>query len=185
MKICIIGAGIAGLSAAYNLSKNGHEVSIYESSPFAGGQASTIKINDFEIEKAYHHLFVTDKAILNLYKELGMSKDLKWYKSSVATYSEGKVWKTTSPFDLLLLSLIPFKERIKLILLSLRLKLLRNWKKMKSSLLEEAEKLEQLRLLENGCSFKTFAVACDSFSVDTFEQLEEARELSKKLNKNT
>ena len=132
MKICIIGAGIAGLSAAYNLSKNGHEVSIYESSPFAGGQASTIKINDFEIEKAYHHLFVTDKAILNLYKELGMSKDLKWYKSSVATYSEGKVWKTTSPFDLLLLSLIPFKERIKLILLSLRLKLLRNWKKIEN-----------------------------------------------------
>ena len=114
MKICIIGAGITGLSAAYNLSKIGHEVSIYESSPFAGGQASTIKIDDFEIEKAYHHLFVTDKAILNLYKELGMSKDLKWYKSSVATYSEGKVWKTTSPFDLLMLSLIPFKERIKL-----------------------------------------------------------------------
>ena len=132
MKICIIGAGIAGLSAAYNLSKIGHEVSIYESSPFAGGQASTIKINDFEIEKAYHHLFVTDKAILDLYKELGMSKDLKWYKSSVATYSEGKVWKTTSPFDLLLLSLIPFKERIKLILLSLRLKLLRNWKKIEN-----------------------------------------------------
>ena len=66
MKICIIGAGIAGLSAAYNLSKIGHEVSIYESSPFAGGQASTIKIDDFEIEKAYHHLFVTDKAILKM-----------------------------------------------------------------------------------------------------------------------
>ena len=48
MKICIIGAGIAGLSAAYNLSKIGHEVSIYESSPFAGGQASTIKIDDFD-----------------------------------------------------------------------------------------------------------------------------------------
>ena len=61
MKICIIGAGIAGLSAAYNLSKIGHEVSIYESSPFAGGQASTIKINDFEIEKAYHLFLVKVK----------------------------------------------------------------------------------------------------------------------------
>ena len=150
MKICIIGAGIAGLSAAYNLSKNGHEVSIYESSPFAGGQASTIKINDFEIEKAYHHLFVTDKAISNLYKDLGMSKDLKWYKSSVATYSEGKVWKTTSPFDLLLLSLIPFKERIKLILLSLRLKLLRNWKKI--------ENITAYDWLSNKVSKRTFEI---------------------------
>ncbi len=150
MKICIIGAGIAGLSAAYNLSKIGHEVSIYESSPFAGGQASTIKIDDFEIEKAYHHLFVTDKAILNLYKELGMSKDLKWYKSSVATYSEGKVWKTTSPFDLLLLSLIPFKERIKLIILSLRLKLLRNWKKI--------ENITAYDWLSNKVSKRTFEI---------------------------
>ena len=57
MKICIIGGGITGLSAGYKLSKSGHQVSIFESGSFLGGQASTIKIEDFEIEKAYHHLF--------------------------------------------------------------------------------------------------------------------------------
>ena len=66
MKICIIGAGITGLTTGYKLSKLGHEVEIFESASFSGGQASTINFENFEIEKAYHHLFVTDKAILGL-----------------------------------------------------------------------------------------------------------------------
>ena len=132
MRICIIGGGITGLSAGYKLSKLGHKISIFESGSFLGGQASTIKIEDFEIEKAYHHLFATDKSILDLYKELGIKNELNWYKSTVATYSEGKIWRTTSPFDLLRLSLIPFTERIKLFLISIRLKLLRNWKKIEN-----------------------------------------------------
>ncbi|MBA47367.1 MAG: hypothetical protein CL893_04680 [Dehalococcoidia bacterium] len=132
MKICIIGGGITGLSAGYKLSKSGHQVSIFESGSFLGGQASTIKIEDFEIEKAYHHLFATDKSILNLYKELGINNELNWYKSSVATYSEGKIWKTTSPLDLLKLSLIPFKERVNLFFISIKLKMMKNWKKIEN-----------------------------------------------------
>lgn len=132
MKICIIGAGITGLASAYKLSKLGHEVKIFESSPFSGGQASTIKINDFEIEKAYHHLFVTDKAILNLYKDLGIESELEWFNSSVATYANNKTWSTTTPIDLLTLPIIPFKERIKLSFISIKLKLINNWKKFEN-----------------------------------------------------
>ena len=132
MNICIIGAGITGLAAGHKLSKLGHKVSIFESASFSGGQASTIKIDNFEIEKAYHHLFATDKSILKLYKELGISDELTWYKSSVATYAENKIWKTSSPVDLLKLSLIPFSERVKLFIVSIRLKLLTNWKKLEN-----------------------------------------------------
>ena len=109
MKICIIGAGITGLTAAYKLSKLGHEVIIYESTSYSGGQASTIDFGKFEIEKAYHHLFVTDKAILELYKELNIENELNWYKSKVATFANKKIWSTTSPFDLLRLPIISFK----------------------------------------------------------------------------
>ena len=41
MRIGIIGAGMTGLTAAYHLSKAGHEVIIYEHAPFIGGHAST------------------------------------------------------------------------------------------------------------------------------------------------
>ena len=126
MKICIIGGGITGLSSAYKLATLGHDVKIFEASSFSGGQASTLKIKNFEIEKAYHHLFVTDKAILQLYKELEIENELEWFHSSVATYSNDKIWPTTTPIDLLRLSIISFKERIKLSIISIRLKLIKN-----------------------------------------------------------
>ena len=117
MKICIIGAVITGLTTGYKLSKLGHEVEIFESASFSGGQASTINFENFEIEKAYHHLFVTDKAILGLYKELDLEDELEWYKSKVATFAEKKIWSTTSPIDLLKLPIIPLKDRINLALI--------------------------------------------------------------------
>ena len=40
MKIGIVGAGLAGMSAGYDLLKAGHEVTIYEANSYAGGLAA-------------------------------------------------------------------------------------------------------------------------------------------------
>lgn len=44
MKIAVIGAGISGLSAAWRLSRDGHEVSLYEEGDYFGGHANTVDI---------------------------------------------------------------------------------------------------------------------------------------------
>ena len=41
MNIAIIGGGPAGLAAAYDLAKAGHEVTIYEAEPVVGGLAAS------------------------------------------------------------------------------------------------------------------------------------------------
>ena len=51
MKIGIIGAGAAGLAAAYDLVNGGHAVTVYESAPFVGGQASTISVGGAPLER--------------------------------------------------------------------------------------------------------------------------------------
>ena len=66
MKVGIIGAGAAGLTAAYELGKFGHQVTVYERSPFIGGQASTFELNGARLERGYHHLFTGDNYILDL-----------------------------------------------------------------------------------------------------------------------
>lgn len=43
MNIAIIGAGAAGLSAAYDLAALGHQVTIYEAAPQPGGLAAGFK----------------------------------------------------------------------------------------------------------------------------------------------
>ena len=45
MKIAIIGSGISGISAAYNLDKD-HEIVIYESNPRIGGHTNTVSVED-------------------------------------------------------------------------------------------------------------------------------------------
>jgi len=58
-----------------------------------------------------------------------------------------------------------------------RADVLAGWQDLPVSPLEALEKLEQLRLIEAGIPLLTFEVAADCFSVDTPEQLEQARAL--------
>ena len=44
MKIAVIGAGISGLSSAWQLSREGHQVSLYEAGAYFGGHANTVDI---------------------------------------------------------------------------------------------------------------------------------------------
>ena len=79
MQIGIIGAGIAGLTCAYELCRQGHTVDIYETAPFVGGQASTFTVQGSQLERGYHHLFVSDTHIADLMEDLGLSHQLKWF----------------------------------------------------------------------------------------------------------
>ena len=74
-KIAIIGAGVGGMSAAYDLVHAGHEVTLYEAADHVGGLAAGFKEPhwDWTVERFYHHWFATDEHILGLIDELGWS----------------------------------------------------------------------------------------------------------------
>ena len=55
---------------------------------------------------------------------------------------------------------------------------LQRWNALPHSPLEHTEKLEQLRLIEAGIGVGTFPVEDESLSVDTAEQLEQARAIA-------
>jgi predicted NAD/FAD-binding protein len=44
MKIAVIGSGISGLSCAYRLTQNDHEVSLYEANNYFGGHTNTVDV---------------------------------------------------------------------------------------------------------------------------------------------
>ena len=72
MKIAVVGAGIAGLSAAYDLLDAGHKVVVYEAANQPGGLAAGFQDEHWEwpLKKFYHHLFTSDKHIITLVKNL-------------------------------------------------------------------------------------------------------------------
>jgi len=115
MRVAVIGAGVAGLTAAHRLSEIGHVCDVYERWPGLGGQAATIDVGGgARIERYYHHLFVTDRYILALCRELGLPDEFEWRPSSVAMFADGRSHPFTTPLDLLRYPPLSLRSRLRM-----------------------------------------------------------------------
>ena len=111
----MIGAGVAGLTAAHRLSEIGHVCDVYERWPGLGGQAATVDAGGgVRIERYYHHLFMTDRHIQALYRELGLPDELEWRPSTVAMFTDGRTHPFTTPVDLLRYRPLSLRSRLRM-----------------------------------------------------------------------
>jgi len=129
MRVGIIGGGVAGLAAAYELTKAGHFAEVFEQAHFLGGQASTFDVFGGRLEKGYHHLFTSDTAIADLMDELGLGDRLAWLDSSVGFYLDGNIWDFATPRDLLKFKPLSLLSRFKVGFWTLILKNSANYRK--------------------------------------------------------
>ena len=53
-RVIVIGAGAMGLAAAYHALKRGHQVTVLEAAPEAGGMAAHFDLGGLSIEQAIH-----------------------------------------------------------------------------------------------------------------------------------
>src|SRR5712692_5377889 len=88
MNVAVIGGGIAGLTAAYELSKRGHEVTPYEGAPALGGQAGTFEVEGARLERFYHHLFMADLDMIGLVEQLGITHKMLWVQPKMGLYTQ-------------------------------------------------------------------------------------------------
>ncbi|HEY3697088.1 NAD(P)/FAD-dependent oxidoreductase [Phenylobacterium sp.] len=69
--VLIIGAGPAGLTAGYLLSKRGREVTVLEKDPvYVGGISRTVNYKDFLFDIGGHRFFSKAKEVVDLWKEI-------------------------------------------------------------------------------------------------------------------
>ena len=132
MKIGIIGGGVAGLTAAYELAKQGHGVAVFEKETELGGQAGTFPIEETRLERFYHHLFTSDRHILGLINELGLSPRMRWIDSQVGLFRGGKVYDFVTPLDLLRFTPLSLPNRLWAGLVSVYLQRQADWQKYES-----------------------------------------------------
>ena len=114
MNIAIIGAGFTGLSAAYTLTKMGHDVTVFEKEPHVGGLALGYKKKEWEwsLEAHYHHWFTNDRHVLGLAKEIGHTVIIKRPKSSI--YVDGDIFQFDSPREVLRFPKLSPAERLRM-----------------------------------------------------------------------
>jgi protoporphyrinogen oxidase len=128
-KILIIGGGFTGLTAAWRLSREpDFSVTLVERSGHLGGLAAGFPICGTSLERTYHHLFLTDTAILDLAAELGLKEKLMWGDSSIGIFRDGQIHAFKTSLDLLRFAPCSFPGRVRTGLAALYLQHQKDWR---------------------------------------------------------
>jgi protoporphyrinogen oxidase len=121
MKICIIGGGLTGLTAAYALSGR-HDIDLFEKNSSPGGCLSSYQVENYWIEKYYHHCFSGDRALHSLFDTLGLADKLEWRSGTTGYYAGGKIYPLTTPSEILRYPELGLADKARLALLTLKAK---------------------------------------------------------------
>ncbi len=147
MDIGIVGAGITGLTAAYDLTKAGHDVTVYEAQLYAGGLAAGFRDERWEwpLDRFYHHWFASDAELISLIDELGANDQLFFPWPTTSIYYQGESYPLDSPVPWLkflpisqvhrAVRVLQFKplsliDRLRVGLVAFYLTLTRNWERL-------------------------------------------------------
>ena len=128
MKIAIIGGGMAGLGAAYELAAGRqHEITVFEKSPTLGGLAASVRVGGTPLEAFYHHLFPTYYDFLEIADTIGIRDAIFFRKAETAIFYGGRLYRFTSPTDLLRFAPLGMADRLRTGAMLGRLKLSKRW----------------------------------------------------------
>jgi protoporphyrinogen oxidase len=125
--VLVIGAGFCGLAAGYELGRQGIRVTILEQDTDIGGLAGSFRVNGIRLEKFYHHWFTNDVHVMGLIEELGLLEQILLRPTRTGMYFANQFFKLSTPLDLLHFSPLSPPDRIRLGLLALRARRVRDW----------------------------------------------------------
>ena len=139
MRVDIIGGGISGLATAYYLLKHrpGLNLHVWEKDQAPGGLAGCFSAEGFTVEKFYHHVFKGDSHLQDLLKELGLGGELMWRPANTGSYYFQQPYRLSSPIDILRFKPLPWIDRIRLGLMVIQARAVRDWRKLDEISAEE------------------------------------------------
>ncbi len=76
LRVAIVGGGLAGLAAGYDLAEAGHEVELFERSRLLGGRATSFEIDGVEVDNGQHVFLGCCSEFLRFVQRTGMGEHL-------------------------------------------------------------------------------------------------------------
>ena len=130
--VAIIGAGFTGLSIAYRLVQAGVPVTVLEAEPDIGGLAAAFPVGGQTLDRFYHHWFTNDREVMTLIEELGLSDKVTVNPTNTGIYYAHQFFRLSTPLDLLRFKPLGLLARLRLGLLALRARRVRDWHSLES-----------------------------------------------------
>jgi protoporphyrinogen oxidase len=132
----IIGGGFSGLSAALELARRGVDVTVFEAEDEVGGLAGTFAVNGERLEKFYHHWFTNDEFVNQLVRELDEEDRILYRPTRTGMYFANRIFRLSSPADVLRFSPLPLVDRVRLGILALRARAVTDWRPLEDETAE-------------------------------------------------
>lgn len=128
----VIGGGFTGLAAAYELTRRGVRVTVLEKDSEVGGLACSFKVDGERLEKFYHHWFTSDEHVTALIRELNAEERVVYRATRTGMYFANKLFRLSTPLDVLRFKPLRLVNRIRLGLLVLRARAVKDWRELES-----------------------------------------------------
>src|SRR4030065_2033724 len=125
--VVIIGGGFTGLAAAYELVKKGVAVTVLEAEAEIAGLGGAFNVGGEKLDRFYHHWFTNDMEVMQLIDELGLNDRVEINPTNTGVYYANNFFKLSTPWDLLNFTPLSFVDRIRLGLLALRPRRVKDW----------------------------------------------------------
>jgi protoporphyrinogen oxidase len=114
LRVGVLGGGITGLTAAFYLLRAGCQVAVLEARPQLGGLATYFDFGPFFWDKFYHCILTSDRPLLQLIDDLGLSDQVRWTETKVGFFTNGRLHSMTTSLDFLRFPAISLWEKLRL-----------------------------------------------------------------------
>jgi protoporphyrinogen oxidase len=90
--------------------------------PYLGGCLSSYKVNEYWIERYYHHCFSGDSSLFALITEMDLIDKLEWKTGTTGYFANNKIYPLNTPLQILLYPELSLIDKVKLARLTFKAK---------------------------------------------------------------
>jgi protoporphyrinogen/coproporphyrinogen III oxidase len=118
-KAIVVGAGLAGLTAAYRLNKAGWKVTVFDAASEVGGRAVSVNKQGYIFDSGAVGFGTVYKEMLELIHEVGLADRIVNSSTIAGTIRNGKIYEIDSakPLTALTSKLLSFGSKLKMVTL--------------------------------------------------------------------
>lgn len=113
-RVIVVGAGIAGLAAAFRLRQAGFEVLVLEANEHVGGRMATIERQGYRLDVAASALSTAYREMVKLIQDAGLEAEVEPFEPTIGVVRDGKIHRlnTASKIDMLRSDVLSTRSKI-------------------------------------------------------------------------